>query len=252
MYYSGNTDLMIYYGTCGFPKSKRVLREYINAVEIQQTFYNPPPLETLEKWRRELGDEINVHLKAWQLVSHPPTSPTYRRAKIVIPKDKLDRYGLLKLTEEVKEAWLKTVEAARAVKGDVIVVQTPPSFGYSKENLERAKNFFRWALTTWKRIGWEPRGTWVGRPEVREIVDMGIIHIVDPFKQWPPYYEDIIYLRLHGKGSYRYEYSEEELKDLIERIMETNASEVHVMFNNVYMMRDVVKFKRLLEERFKA
>ncbi len=239
----------VYYGTCGFPRSRRVLRNYVNAVEIQQTFYKPPSRETLEKWREELGDSIRVHLKAWQLVTHPPTSPTYKRAKIEIPREKADRYGLLKLTEEVREAWLETVKAAEAVKGDVIVVQTPPSFGYSPENLERTKEFFRWALTTWKRIGWEPRGSWIGRSEVKEVIDLGVIHVVDPFKQWPPYYRDTIYLRLHGKGSYKYEYSLGELEDLAEKVLTSGAKEAHVMFNNVYMFKDVIKFKEILSKR---
>ncbi len=226
----------------------------MKAVEVQQTFYKPPSIDTMIKWREELGDEMKVHLKAWQLVTHPPSSPTYKRAKIVIPKDKWDKYGFLRLTEEVKEAWMETVERAKAVKGDFIVVQTPPSFGYSEENFERALQFFKWARETWPRIAWEPRGTWRERPDaVRKIVEeTKIVHAVDPFRWWPPLSEGPLYLRLHGKGgkevNYKYKYTDEDLKELAEMIINSGREEAHVMFNNVYMLQDAVRFGEILNE----
>ena len=46
-------------GTCGFGRVKRP--EYVQlfpVVEIQHTFYHPPEIKTLEKWRRELPDDF--------------------------------------------------------------------------------------------------------------------------------------------------------------------------------------------------
>ncbi|UXD21161.1 hypothetical protein IPA_00730 [Ignicoccus pacificus DSM 13166] len=245
----------LYYGTCGFPRSKKKLREMVNAVEVQQTFYKPPSLETLRKWREELGEEMRIHLKAWQLVTHPPTSPTYKRVGIRIPKEKVDKYGFLRLTDEVKEAWMKTVECAKALRGDFIVVQTPPSFGYSEENVRRAREFFKWARKSWERIAWEPRGTWREHLDaVKKIVEeTGVIHAVDPFRLWPPRSgTEILYLRLHGRGgkevNYRYKYTDEDLRELAEMIINVKPNEAHVMFNNVYMLQDALRFKELFDK----
>jgi len=67
-------------GTCGFGRTKRP--DYVKnlpVVEIQHTFYQPPMIETLEKWRRDVPEDFEFTLKAWQLITHEATSPTYKR-----------------------------------------------------------------------------------------------------------------------------------------------------------------------------
>ena len=41
----------------------------------------------------------------------------------------------------------------------------------------------------------------------------GLIHCVDPFETLPVY-GDAIYWRLHGRGGYRYKYTDEDLQEL--------------------------------------
>ena len=67
-------------GTCGFGRVNRP--EYFKLfpiVEIQHTFYQPPQIETFEKWRSGAPDDFEFTLKAWQLITHEASSPTYRR-----------------------------------------------------------------------------------------------------------------------------------------------------------------------------
>ena len=40
-------------GTCGFPKARARCYAELDVVEVQQTFYEPPRVETLQKWRAE-------------------------------------------------------------------------------------------------------------------------------------------------------------------------------------------------------
>ncbi len=54
-------------------------------LELQKTFYRPPRLPTAERWRRETPAEAEFTLKAWQLITHEPSSPTYRRVHCVDP-----------------------------------------------------------------------------------------------------------------------------------------------------------------------
>ena len=81
-------------GTCGFGRVKRP--DYVKlfpVVEIQHTFYEPPEIETLEKWRAALPDDFECTLKAWQMITHEGTSPTYRRLKRPMTDKEAKAYG---------------------------------------------------------------------------------------------------------------------------------------------------------------
>jgi len=242
-------------GCCGFPRSRRKYYEVFKLVEVQQTFYKLPSLETLEKWRREAPQDFEFTMKAWQVVTHPPTSPTWRKAGLKPEPGKEDRYGNLRPTPENLEAWRRTVEAAEALGATVIVVQTPPSFGYSEENLENAIRFFREAGKAWSGlIAWEPRGTWHEHPEAvaRVVEETGVIHAVDLLRRWPAVVGKVSYIRLHGLGgrevNYRYRYTDEDLAELAKRVRslcEKGSETVYVLFNNIYMFDDAQRFKTI-------
>ncbi len=84
--------------------------------------------------------------------------------------------------------------------------------------------------------------------------DLNLIHIVDPFRHKPAVSTDIIYFRLHGIGpgevNYKYKYTDADLRKLlgIVRSYEKTAREVYVMFNNISMGEDAVRFKAMLLE----
>lgn len=82
-------------GCCGF---SRGMKDYLNQfklVEVQQTFYKIPKLETALRWRAEASPNFEFTLKASQLITHPPTTPTYRKAGIKIPPHAVEHYGFL-------------------------------------------------------------------------------------------------------------------------------------------------------------
>ena len=66
-------------GCCGFRSSQSSYYRLLPAVEVQHSFYQPPKVATLEKWRREAPVNFEFTLKAWQLITHRATSPTYNR-----------------------------------------------------------------------------------------------------------------------------------------------------------------------------
>ena len=55
--------------------------------EVQQTFYQPPRVQTLAAWRREAPREFEFSLKAWQLIT-PHAAQSY-----VSPTEKTDPGG---------------------------------------------------------------------------------------------------------------------------------------------------------------
>ncbi len=199
-------------------------------------------------------------MKAWQVVTHPHHSPTWRRLRIK-PPGRLENYGFLRPTEENLQAWRMVKSFAEKLGARVVVLQTPPSFGYSRENDVQVKQFFSTIERGPFYIGWEPRGTWYEHLEaVEEIVcKHNVIHIVDPLRRRPVICpgQQILYFRLHGLGgrevNYRYRYSDEDLEKLVELLdgytRSGHVGEVYVMFNNVYMGSDAGRFKKLAGEK---
>ncbi len=248
-------------GCCGFPVSRKRYFQTHHVVEIQQTFYRLPSEKTVKKWRNEAPRNFEFTIKAWQVISHSPKSPTWRKAKITLENP--EAYGSLKPTSENLNVWRRIVNIAEILGAKVIVIQTPPSFKMNKENLKNAVEFIRKAKNISKEmlIAWEPRGNWINNPESikRVIEETNIIHCVDPFIMDPVTVERTIYLRLHGKNgkwpNYKYKYTEGDLEILMSKIInyiKEGASEIYVMFNNIYMYDDSLAFKKKCKATFQG
>jgi len=233
---------MIQIGCCGFPLARQKYFNTFKVVEIQQTFYQPPLLSTIQKWREESPPDFEYTLKAWQLITHESGSPTYRKLKMKIPPSKAKNYGSFKPTDEVYEAWEKTREIADTLHARVIVFQCPASFEPTTENKHNIKKFFSSIKRDKYLFAWEPRGKWNDH-EVKAICkELNLVHCVDPFKSKSTCGK-IRYYRLHGIGGYRYKYTQDDLcvlKELVKKKTDT-----YVMFNNTSMYDDAQAFKEL-------
>lgn len=225
-------------GTCGFPVSRKKYFKEFKVVEIQKTFYTPISPSLARKWREEAPPDFIFTLKAPQTITHPISSPTYRRYRGV----KGD-FGYFKSNKDVMESWKNFVGIAKILKPRVIVFQSPASFRQNKENVENIINFFE----TVERVatyGWEPRGKWDLDVVKRICRKANLIHVVDPFKS-KSVWGEFSYYRLHGIGGYNYRYSDEDLQEL----MKLAKKEDYIMFNNTHMWEDAIRFKLLLESR---
>ncbi len=245
--------MKVFTGCCGFPVSRKRYYGMYDAVELQDTFYNPPDPEKLKKLRDEAPSSFRFTMKAWQAITHPPNMRTWRRSKVSIPKEEWSYYGFLRPTEQNFRAWEAIDEGANALKADIVIVQLPPSFGCSEENLSNIKDFFSSISKPEYWVGIELRGTWVNCSElIKEVVSEFdfLIHVTDPFKWLPATSKEVGYFRLHGIGpkevNYRYKYSDDDLKRLLNIISSLEGLEtVYVMFNNVYMRDDALRFRAL-------
>ena len=236
---------MIFVGCCGWTEARARYFQHFPAVELQETFYHPPTVELASKWRHEAPPGFRFLMKAWQLITHAPSSHTYRRLKMPLPENSRDAYGLFRPTEEVRSAWDRTLAVARALDAVAIVFQCPASFRPEPENIANLESFFKSVEHDNRLLAWEPRGAWPVET-VRAICrQYGLVHCTDPF-QAPPVYGDALYFRLHGVGAYRYQYSDAELLRLREMLEAHSARPAYVMFNNVHMKDDALRFKALL------
>lgn len=246
-------NMKVKIGCCGFPRNMSLYFKNFKVVEVQKTFYKPPRIETLENWRERAGRDSEFTIKAFQAITHPPTSPTWRKAGLKVEPGKRDKYGFLKPTEENFKAWEETVKAAEALKAKIVVVQTPSSFTLNKENIERLYEFFKTVDRRGLIVVWEPRGSWLEDPETTSKImeDLELIHGVDILRYKPLSRTHIVYCRLHGLGgrevNYKYKYTSDDLLKLRVELenLSNNCELAYVMFNNVYMWNDALEFKKM-------
>jgi len=235
-------------GCCGFPTGmKRYVKEF-KVAEVQKTFYKPPSPETLKKWRASAPEEFEFTVKAWQIITHPPTSPTYRKAGLKINSS--SETGFFRPTREVFDAWEKVREVCSILKAKVCVFQTPPSFKETQENRKNMKEFFSSIDSGGVTLAWEPRG-W-SLETVRSICEeLNLVHVTDPFASPPALEREIIYFRLHGSPPgerlYRYRYTENDLRQLASKIKGLKGR-IYVLFNNIWMRDDALAFTHVLEK----
>ncbi len=92
-------------------------------------------------------------------------------------------------------------------------------------------------------LAWEPRGEWKDE-EIKEVCRrQNLIHCVDPFQRLSVWGAPA-YFRLHGRGGYRYQYTEWDLIELLGFCRQ--AGETYVLFNNTAMWQDARRFQALL------
>jgi len=231
-------------GCCGFAGARERCFRTFSVVEVQQTFYQPPRPDTLARWRREAPEAFEFTVKAWQLMTHEATSPTYRRLRARLSEDEKRQAGSFRPTGVVREAWETTRQAALALGADKVLFQCPASFQPTDENKDRMRQFFgrldRQGLT----LIWEPRGRWSYHEMAELCKELELVHCVDPLSANAAT-GGIHYFRLHGVGSYRHVYSADELGELARKCKK--LPEVYVLFNNVSMFGDAGRFQTLIE-----
>ncbi len=211
-------------------------------VELQDTFYQIKKIEYYEKLKKEAPQSFEFVIKVSQLITHPPTSPTYKRLNIEISNK--ENYGFFKPTKEVMNIWKYTEEIAEALECEVFLFQTPASFSPSEENISNMKIFFSEIKKDNKKLCWESRGKWE-KTQIKKVCnELNLIDVVDPFER-EEVTHDIIYYRIHGGKGYRKSYTEEELIPLYKRVKNKKG---YVFFNNLSRIKDSQVFLKIIEK----
>jgi len=201
-----------------------------DVIEVEKTFYKLPREKTLARWRADV-DELN---KKFEFVPKAPKEITH----------------VSMFADGATEALEKFIAVAKTLHSTKMLFQTPASFGYSKANLDRAKDFF--STIEGYDIIWEPRGDWLisGINGLSEYcADNGVVLCTDPLRIAPDFSQKFYYYRLHGFGKgmmYSYKFSDEELKKVAEIVKKRKETKVYIMFNNSYMYDDALRLKSIL------
>lgn len=238
---------MVRIGLCGFTIGIAEYLETFPVVEIQHTFYDPPPTPTLSRWRDQAGPGFEFTIKAWQVITHRATSSTYRKLRKPLTARAREECGGFRVNATVLEAWDRTRQAARALRATAILFQCPASFRPLPENVENLRAFLAAVeRPAGVRLLWEPRGPW---PDdlVRDLcAECDLTHVVDPFLR-AAVTPGLVYWRLHGPGSAYRAYSDDELRRLA--AMVPAGVETYAMFNNIPRVADAKRFAAVLRAR---
>ncbi|NHC12536.1 DUF72 domain-containing protein [Motilibacter deserti] len=232
-------------GLCGWTVAMSTYVQRFPVLEVQHTFYEPPGEALLRRWRASVPDGFEFTVKAWQVITHDSSSPTYRRLKTPLPAEHRGQVGSFRTTPAVLQGWARTLESASVLRASAVLLQCPKSFRPTDENVQRMRRF----LTTVERpaplrLLWEPRGEWPTALVAELCRELRLAHVTDPM-QVETVTPEQTYYRLHGTTGIRHVHTDEELHRL--RALVAGHPEPYVLFNNLSRARDAERFLALLD-----
>jgi uncharacterized protein YecE (DUF72 family) len=232
-------------GLCGFSMAQeRYFGEY-PVVEIQHTFYDPPADGVLRRWRATAPRHFEFTVKAWQVVTHDASSPTYRRIRRPLTPTERAEAGGFRTTPTVMSAWRRTLDCAALLSASAVLLQCPRSFEPTDSNVDGLRGFLADAeRPPGLRLLWEPRGPWPPDLVAALCQELSLVHVVDPFVN-ETVTPDFIYYRLHGITGSRHVYTDDELRRLLDMIPGSSSAPAYVLFNNIPRVRDAPRFADL-------
>ena len=243
--------MKIHVGCCGFALGKKKYFQTFSLVEVQSTFYKFPQLKTVQKWRNEAPDDFVFTVKCYQGITHPITSPTWRRSGLKETElEKLrEKVGFLKPSKEVFSFWKRTLEICKILQSPICLIQLPSSFKENEENFLNAETFFENIERDDIAIALELRG-WSENGFKSLCKKFDLISCVDLFVSKPLWFsrKKIGYFRLHGsyergRINYKYKYSVSDFKNLEREIKNLKKlKEIFLLWNNIYMKEDALRF----------
>jgi uncharacterized protein YecE (DUF72 family) len=155
--------------------------ERLTAVELQQTFFNPPRRASLRRLRDQAPAGFAFVVKVWQLVTHEPGTPGYQQ----LPKSfkgPLAGAGHFRDVEAVALGWSRSCEAAVALDAKALLFESPTSFTPTAEHRRALTRFFeRCARPEGRLLVWCPAGVWSAEEVTRICRDLQLVPTWDPF-----------------------------------------------------------------------
>jgi uncharacterized protein YecE (DUF72 family) len=230
-------------GLCGWTVSQATYVRRFSLVEVQHTFYEPPADAMLARWRAQVPPGFEFTIKAWQVVTHESSSPTYRRLRQPLPESARGQVGGFRTTAPVLQGWQRTLECAGILRATAVLLQCPKSFRPTADNVHRMRTFLTQVDRPGGRLLWEPRGPWPPALLQELCAELRLVHVVDPM-QTETVTPEQTYYRLHGTTGMRHVHTDEELRRL--RDLVDGRPSPYVLFNNLPRAGDAERFLALL------
>ena len=229
-------------GCCGFATAHEKYYRAFSCVEVNSSFYQLPKVETAARWRAAAPPEFEFAMKAWQVITHRVTSPTYKRTRLD-PRDH-EYCGHFGFNPTIRWAWDETFAVAKALDAKLVLFQCSSSFRPTNENVANLRRFFERAKRGKFHMGWEPRGEWDPEQIASLCGELDLIPVLDPLKSESIPAGKIRYFRLHGTTGPRHRFTDKELARL-QKLCD-GRKPAYCLFNNAAMVADAQRFMKLL------
>ncbi|HUX99827.1 MAG TPA: DUF72 domain-containing protein [Candidatus Deferrimicrobium sp.] len=213
--YQSSTDQLADYATV------------FNFVEVNNTFYQIPSLADVKTWRNRVPKDFHFSVKCSREISH---------------------YHPLESTESNFQTMEKMHEICKLLQAVALIIQTPPRFQPTEQNLSKINEFFAHYKDSKIDLVWESRGeNWTSshmREKLRDILSkLGISHCTDISKIPPVYSANLSYTRIFGLGEKnQWEFDNTGIRVLHEQALELPRP-TYVTFHTQRQTYDAARLK---------
>ena len=210
-----------YFNVPGKPALK-AYSEIFSFVEVNYTFYQYPPAEMVERWRRIVPKGFVFSVRCHRDLTH--------------------KFGL-KPVDEAYESFYRSKAYAGILQTPYLVLETPASYVVTAE----VRDFFSSLNLKGVRLVWEYRAEM--NPTVANLMrDYGVVQSVDLSRQTPAIHSDVAYSRLFGRGQQNiWQFTNRELSGIQEAAEETGSKKVFMSFHGLRMNTDAIRFQQHLK-----
>jgi len=167
-------------GCAGFGVKLEDYFEKFGAVEVQETFLEPPARRTLERWRRMAPESFAFVVRAWQLLTHPEDAAGYRRMRCLPEWAEKARVGFFRPGDQLRRAWESVRETCEVLAARAVVFDTPASFTPGPEHRENLVRFFSDLPRGREHLVWQPEGMWEEEEVASLCKELELIPAMDP------------------------------------------------------------------------
>ena len=190
-----------------------------NTVEVNYSFYHLPSEKTYQKWREEAPRSFVFAVKISRYISH------------------------IKRLKDISDGWKRFYSRAQLLNDKLgpFLLQLPPNFLFSQENLARLEKFLAVVKNSSEKIklAVELRHQSWDNQNVFEILrKYNTALVVSDSSRWPEIIQsdlaDFIYLRFHGpRELFASDYSSAELKNWAKNLKKWGQNkDIFAYFNN--------------------
>lgn len=186
-----------------------------------------PKTATLARWREELPADFVLSFVC------PPAA--WKSEK-----------GALRFDEDMEGAFAWTVEAAQALRADLVVLPTGGAVTTGQRDRDLLAAWVeRFRLPEGSKIAWHPTGLWDRELAIPYARKLGAILAMDPLAIEPPRGEPT-YARLRALGI-RSRFTETLLLEVLEALVEAECPEAWVAIESPKSFREASRLAELVE-----
>lgn len=199
----------------------------LNAVELNMSFYRFPYPSMIQSWARK-GKNLKWAVKVNRLITHT-----------------------FKFNQKAREQWRKFQKLFSPLDPfvDFYLFQLPPLM--TPKSLPAIENFIK-ETNLGERFALEVRNQkWFDRTYIEWAVKLGITWVSVDSPDFPlEVYNTngMVYERMHGRTAwYSHYYTDQELLEVVDKIVKTNPKKIYVFFNNNHaMLENALKMLQIL------